>query len=166
MSIVRKSFKLQHLLVQTPERRVENKVTGHVKMVAGDMVFYDELPHGNGITKANVVSLTKKQLLYLCRIHQISVVIPDKAISLLAKEIGNNRSRAIVSSELKQRGDEYVVDGVSKKYEVTWYDNKIDSLELPKTFTDIIDQRIIDEIFGDWEVVTSVEPEAPAEPAL
>jgi hypothetical protein len=158
----RSTFKLQHLLVQNPERVVENKETGTTRHIAGDMIFFDDLPHSEGVTKTNVISLSRKQLLYLCRVNQISVSNPDKAISILAGEIGSNRSHAVVSSTSKKKGEKYVDNGVEKEYTRDWYDNRIDSLVLPEKFRAALDARIIDEIIGSWEVVGSADGNTPA----
>lgn len=157
METIRETYKLQHLLVQNPERKVENKATGSTKLVAGDLIFYVDLPHGDGVNVKNVISLTKKQLLYLCRVNQINITNPDKAISMLAGEIGSNRSHAVVSSTFKKKGDKYIgLDGVEKMYEHDWVDNRVDSLVLPEKFRAALDARIIDEIIGSWENVESV----------
>ena len=168
METTRETYRIQHLLVHTSPKLIA-RADGSTRAVAGSLVMFDNLPNTDEVKVKNVLNLTKKQLLYLARTVHINTKNEDRAINELSIAIGANRSRAVVSSTFKKKGDKFIdtTDGVEKNYSTDWYDNRIDSLILPSSFTAQLDAKVVESILGAWEEVNTFGDDtgAVAEPA-
>lgn len=168
METTRNNYRVQHLLVHSSPKEVENS-DGSKRLVYCSMVFRDDLPALQDARVKNVINLSKKQVLHLARLSHIDTKNEIGAMNKLSILVGSNESQAVVSSTFKKKGDKYVDSNDTEQvYTKDWYDNRIDSLMLHRDTEKALKARVIEDIYGSWEKsdIFGDDDETKADPKL
>lgn len=158
METMRENYLIMHAYKSVKKSVSPN---GKERTTVLHIVFKKDLPtaEDSDVVVKNILSLTEKQVNYLANILGLQGATLDITCAQVAKAIGISRSYGIVSSEYHEKGEKYVdpVDKVEKTYTKSWFNNKLDSVKLPESLTDMVDKSLAKIMLGNYESVNGID---------